>query len=888
MNILKKIICSISILTLLLSQSLVAVGFSQKEYLAKEKIMSRSALHKVIKWRSYSKSLDTLVEELKDDEAKMKQVEQKVEKIIVSLESKNTRSTKEEKTLVLLDYLHASLEYQIFLSAEQKLNAIDTKIENIINEVKNSDISQSEKQEVEDIFVDIQKSTIEDFQLLYWEIEEYVEYESNYEAKWDLNIHYDIDNEVIGKYFWELDLEDYSIKNSFLDSKITWELEAIFNSIKKWDTQAIKEQISTSIDLIQKDGWFYALLEDLEITTSQENEMIEAFVQRAKSLAQENKYLEISDPQTQQLYEMLWNINSQKVFADLEKSAEKSLFTSYKKIDDTHYIIPTKYACDSIKSLSGVFDPFAGKTCSESQYDDLLKNFLAIWELTLKVEDTYTLALKAFEFEGIETFEMNVEFDNQEIVSANLLLEPNQEEYPGDTISLEYEKNNYLNAVFSVKDLNFNAEFNSTLDRKNDFETIDFNAKSLWEYEIISSDFTLNNRNFSWNFSVQEISNSYDENWEVTGKEVKAEFKMNIQWEMDYSNDLESMNWDFSYSQEKNEIISGDFIFDLPQISLNINAFEEYSDTTFTLNFDSKYNSDDHYFYEMDLDSKLSTQPYDYDYQTWERINYGEIVTLFETQYEISNGNINGEMFIKNMDEELMLQVETNGKYSGKTGDIKNIFTLNESLNINSQIKKARNSNRINNLKAMQNALEQTYQDNFQYPNYDEFEEKTSMYLHTLPKDEFAGKIIDGCKYGIKYEVADDQNGIENQIYSLSTCLEKVGSWEDKLTQDEWIDDDRYEVWTGLSQLKNEGVFIHNINNWENYDNSLNDGTPVINYDVIFDYTNNKTDIKMFLEVFLWESKAAEMNFENTGTIKYAPQDIQKPEKTAPLNELLY
>ena len=162
------------------------------------------------------------------------------------------------------------------------------------------------------------------------------------------------------------------------------------------------------------------------------------------------------------------------------------------------------------------------------------------------------------------------------------------------------------------------------------------------------------------------------------------------------------------------------------------------------------------------------------------------------------------------------------------------------------------------------------------------------MYLYTLPKDEFAGKIIDGCKYGIKYEVADDQNGIENQIYSVSTCLEKVGSWEDKLTQDDWIDDDRYEVWAGLSLLKNEGIFIHNINNWENYDNSLNDGTPVINYDVIFDYTNNKTDIKMFLEVFLWESKAAEMNFENTGTIKYAPQNIQKPEKTAPLNELLY
>lgn len=887
MNILKKIICSISILTLLLSQSLVAVGFSQKEYLAKEKIMSRSALHKVIKGRSYSKSLDALVEKLKDDEEKMWQVNQKVEKIIASIEQKNSISSKEEKTLVLLDYLHASLEYQIFLSAEQKLNAIDTKIENIIDEVKNSDISENDKNQVEDIFVNIQKSSLDELQVLYSHLEKYIEEKTNYQAKWEFNMNYDIDNEVIWKYIWEINFDDYVIENSFLDSRIKWELEAVIESIPEWK-DALKEQISSSIDLIQKNGGYYALLEDLEITTSQENEMIQEYVQRAKDLAQENKYLEISDAQTQEFYELLSNFNSQNFFADLHTSAQKSFFTAYKKIDETYYIIPTQYACDSIKSLSGVFDPFAGKTCSESQYDDLLKNFLAIWEITLETGKTNIMKLVSFEYEEIEKLEMQVEFNESEILSANFIIAPDQSKYAWDKISLEYQKNNFLNGVFSVKDLDFDAQFTATLDRNNNFETIDFNAKSIWYNEIISSDFTLNNRNFSWNFSVQEISNSYDENWEVTGKEVKWEFKMNIQWEMDYSNDLESMNWDFSYSQEKNEIISGDFIFDLPQISLNINAFEEYSDTTFTLNFDSKYNSDDHYFYEMDLDSKLSTQPYDYDYQTWERINYGEIVTLFETQYEISNGNIDGEMFLKNMDDEILLKLETNGRYSGETGDIKNIFTLNESLNINSQIKKARNSSRINNIRAVQMAVEQSYQDNAQYPSYEEFEEKTSMYLYTLPKDEFAGKIIDGCKYGIKYEVADDQNGIENQIYSLSTCLEKVGSWEDKLTQDDWIDDDRYEVWAWLSQLKNEGVFIHNINNWENYDNTQNDGTPVINYDVIFDYTNNKTDIKMFLEVFLWESKAAEMNFENTGTIKYAPQNIQKPEKTAPLNELLY
>jgi hypothetical protein len=74
-------------------------------------------------------------------------------------------------------------------------------------------------------------------------------------------------------------------------------------------------------------------------------------------------------------------------------------------------------------------------------------------------------------------------------------------------------------------------------------------------------------------------------------------------------------------------------------------------------------------------------------------------------------------------------------------------------MNINSQIKKARNSSRIMNLKAIQSALEQSYQDYGEYPSYEEFNQKVSEYLYTIPTDEFAGKIIDGCEFGFKYEV---------------------------------------------------------------------------------------------------------------------------------------
>ena len=319
-----------------------------------------------------------------------------------------------------------------------------------------------------------------------------------------------------------------------------------------------------------------------------------------------------------------------------------------------------------------------------------------------------------------------------------------------------------------------------------------------------------------------------------------------------------------------------------------MNVKQDYSNSELVIQFDSKFNKDEKYFYQLDFNSHFIAQDYQYDYDTWEGSYVGEPMKLFQADYSIENGKINGEASIKNFDDQELFHIQTNGNYFGQKWDIKNIITLDESMNINSQIKKARNSSRITGLKMLQSAVEQSYQDNAQYPSYQDFNQQVSQYLYSIPKDEYAGKIIDGCKFGFKYEVWDDQYGIENQIYTLSTCLEKTGNWDDKIVEDWGTDDQRMEIWAGISLLKNQGVFIQQIENWENFDNTKNDGKPVINYDIIFDYTNNKTNLELFINAFLGENQAAEVKVKNTGTIKYAPQDIQKPQNTAPINEILY
>ena len=39
----------------------------------------------------------------------------------------------------------------------------------------------------------------------------------------------------------------------------------------------------------------------------------------------------------------------EELFNDMKAYWEKPFFTAYKKVDDTYYLIPTKYACDSMK-----------------------------------------------------------------------------------------------------------------------------------------------------------------------------------------------------------------------------------------------------------------------------------------------------------------------------------------------------------------------------------------------------------------------------------------------------------------------------------------------------------------------------------------------------------
>ncbi|MDD3302639.1 MAG: hypothetical protein PHN31_03710 [Candidatus Gracilibacteria bacterium] len=132
------------------------------------------------------------------------------------------------------------------------------------------------------------------------------------------------------------------------------------------------------------------------------------------------------------------------------------------------------------------------------------------------------------------------------------------------------------------------------------------------------------------------------------------------------------------------------------------------------------------------------------------------------------------------------------------TSDSKNSSTNNNSKNdINESI--IRDETRKTDLMALKGTVEMYYQDNGIYPNKENFSNDISVYIKSIPKDPLGNIIKNGCKFGYYYEVGNDSNGIKNQAYRLSCCLEN----ESLTTKD----NNKFE--TGiLGQTYKDGIYI--------------------------------------------------------------------------------
>lgn len=120
-------------------------------------------------------------------------------------------------------------------------------------------------------------------------------------------------------------------------------------------------------------------------------------------------------------------------------------------------------------------------------------------------------------------------------------------------------------------------------------------------------------------------------------------------------------------------------------------------------------------------------------------------------------------------------------------------------------IQKARDTTRMNDLKALQSWVEQVYQDSSEYPHADTFYTQVKVYMDKFPSDPKYGQSCSNaasaansqtCAYA--YIAAADTNSIAYGVYELSTAFENAGNVTSKAANDwgwpAW-ELNRLEVW---------------------------------------------------------------------------------------------
>ena len=125
-----------------------------------------------------------------------------------------------------------------------------------------------------------------------------------------------------------------------------------------------------------------------------------------------------------------------------------------------------------------------------------------------------------------------------------------------------------------------------------------------------------------------------------------------------------------------------------------------------------------------------------------------------------------------------------------------------------SQIQKARDTTRINDVTALKSWLEQLYQDSWTYPNAWLAIAGAAwsftwvkVYTPKLPKDPKTWQKSTNSNFDYVYSVADDTSWIGYQTYEISATFENAWTVSSKAWGDGWNDDNRLEMWISVSGL---------------------------------------------------------------------------------------
>lgn len=431
---------------------------------------------------------------------------------------------------------------------------------------------------------------------------------SNYQENWNSKIEFNFDDEFFGNLMADLSINDYSVKNSSIDSSSNWnfKLKTKYNpTYGSW----FELDLSTFASLISKDGEIYALLKDFDYKVNDENAWL--ILEKLKETFKDNKYIKFpNDENTTQMVNLIKSFDLNSSVSNLEKLSKSPLFTTYKKSWDKYLLVPTKNFCDNyfeIKNKISSFNKWYNPTdCSELVYKTFVKEFLKTWELYLILWDENTLWFYSKKDNDIFDFSMN--YNDKNITKIDLNIIPDQKIYKNEWLNFKYKLNDYLKLNFFMKKWKEFIRFESILDQNNKFK--EFNSEL--KIDTFSWKIGLKDNKINWFYIIKE--NSY--NWETDKDVLKNVFWIKITWNTKNDNSLNDLTILIAWVniKDKKVLLKWKMNYNWWNFSFNYNLNDEYSE--FKINWN--WSIDKNY---LKLNSTYQNSYKSYDYTKDEDVN---------------------------------------------------------------------------------------------------------------------------------------------------------------------------------------------------------------------------------------------------------------------------
>jgi len=466
------------------------------------------------------------------------------------------------KKAIISDTLTLNLLNYIWTLVDYRINDLSSKeAENIINLLDNPSLTSDEVSLVESEIVKVQLNLLNTSKDIVDSFVTNLKKNSNVEEKWNFKISLDWSWSFIWKVKAQLDLKDYKASSSNFDSELQTQLDLLLDASLVW-WKTFNTQLSSFVNFISKDWNMYLLFDKLSyswlenVDTSWE---ITKSLEILKNMAKNNEYLKIkSDQASINIIEMMKSFNSDSLFSSADKLLSQSLLKPYKKEWNKYYLLPTKKACDTMKYISSKVEWYGSSSCSDSDYNFLVKEIISSWDLYLVLD--WTNKYLWFDFKDYSSeWSLKVYFTSDKIEKITFLVESLMESLKWNKIEFSFINWKSLDFVANIPSDDVNINFNALLTSLNKINEISY----TWNFgEDIDSSLTYKNNIFNWKFN-------YKKDWKIVSSWV-------LNWTYDSNNKiLKSFNFSLNSDESVKKYVYNEdtmsYYYDTIPTKLSIN-----------------------------------------------------------------------------------------------------------------------------------------------------------------------------------------------------------------------------------------------------------------------------------------------------------------------------